>query len=364
MHIQSELFNGRQAWRLSNGKVDLVVLAGGGHIAGIFLKDGPKVNPYWEPKWQTIEPWQYKAKMSQQYGAPLLASLSGHSLCLGSFGDPSPEEARAGGPGCHGEAPVARWRVARQKITKSSLNFSYGCELPIARMMLQRTLSLRTSSPVITVREEITNLARCDTPFTTCQHVSFGAPFVEAGTTVFDLAGAKAQTFPGTFGQPQRLRANTAFKWPVGPGLKKDLDLRVMGNGCSRDFYTVLMHQKRSQVWFSVMHPKQGLLVAYAWDPADYPWTGVWEESHARKTAPWNGEELVRGMEFANAPFPASLRDSVNLGKFQGVPTYRWLPARTRLVYEYFILAQTVEPEASAVQDLQLSATEAVIKLK
>lgn len=363
MLIKSEKFNGRQAWRLSNGQMDLVTLAGGGHIAGVFLKGGPDINPYWQPGWRTIEPWQYRPAMAGKYGASLLAGIAGHSICLGVFGGPSPDEERAGGPGCHGEAPIVRWRVLGRQCSARRLAFTYGCDLPVARMALRRTLTMRAGSCVVGVREVVENLARCDTPFTMCQHVSFSAPFVEPGVTVFDMAGGPAHTFPEVFGQPQRLQPDKAFTWPAGPGVKSRVDLRTMGRGRNSDFYAVLMNPRRAQVWFSAMHPGQGLLVAYAWRPADYPWTGVWEENHARTAPPWSGRELTRGMEFANAPFPLSLRDGVNLGKFQGHPTFRWLPARGCVTFEYSILARTVDPGARGVTDVRVDGADAAVKL-
>ncbi len=109
MLIKAEKFNGRQAWRLSNGQVDLITLAGGGHIAGVFLNGGPEINPYWQPKWRTIEPWRYRAAMAGKYGASL----------LGVFGGPSPDEARRR-PGCHGEAPIVRWRVLGRQCSAAA----------------------------------------------------------------------------------------------------------------------------------------------------------------------------------------------------------------------------------------------------
>ncbi len=362
MLIKSEKFNGRQAWRLSNGQMDLVTLAGGGHIAGVFLKGGPDINPYWQPGWRTIEPWQYRPAMAGKYGASLLAGIAGHSICLGVFGGPSPDEERAGGPGCHGEAPIVRWRVLGRQCSARRLAFTYGCDLPVARMALRRTLTMRAGSCVVGVREVVENLARCDTPFTMCQHVSFSAPFIEPGVTVFDMAGGRAHTFPGAFGKPQRLKPDTAFTWPAGPGVKGRVDLRTMGRGRNSDFYAVLMDSRRAQVWFSAMNPRQGLMVAYAWRPEDYPWTGVWEENRARAAAPWLGREVARGMEFANAPFPLSLRDAVNLGRFQGRPAFRWLPARGRAVFEYAILARRVAPEVRGVADVQTDGAEAEVK--
>jgi hypothetical protein len=67
---------------------------------------------------------------------------------------------------------------------------------------------------------------------------------------------------------------------------------------------------------------------------------GIWEENHSRVHAPWNGRELTRGMEFGVSPFPESRRSMVDRGRLFGVPTYRWIPAMSRVDVEYWIVSR------------------------
>jgi hypothetical protein len=358
MEIIAASMHGRTGWKLDNGALALFVMAGGGHIADLKLKGKATVNPFWVPKWKTMEPWNYRRSDERKYGVKLLAGISGHNVCLGSFGDPSPEEARAG-LGCHGEAPIARWRCLKKSVTARRLIFSYGCELPMVRMRLERILTMDKGSFIVRIRERVANLARCDVPFTMCQHVTFAAPFIEPEVTVFDMSATKGRTFPGVFGNPQRLKSDAAFTWPAGPGIKGRVDLRTMGRGRNSDFYANLMHasscginRKRDYAWFSAVNPKQGLMVAYAWRRSDFPWLGVWEENRARESLPWDGKELTRGMEFANTPFPVGLRKAVDMGTFQGQPTFRWLPALGDVTSEYSLLAVPVDSGCRGVADI------------
>lgn len=351
MKIASIKMYGRQGWTLSNDRLSLFLMAGGGHIADLRLHGKKAVNPFWVPAWKTIEPWHYRPRDAGKYGAKLLACIFGHNLCLGAFGDPSPEEAKAG-LGCHGEAPVVRWQCLKKAVTSRRLVFRYGCDLPIARMRLERTLTLDQGSFIVSVRERLSNLAHCDVPFTMCQHVTFGAPFVEPEETIFDMSATKGRTFPGVFGNPQRLKSDAAFTWPDGPGVKGRVDLRAMGRGKNSDFYTNLMSPQREHSWFSAVNPRQGLLVAYVWRRSDYPWLGVWEENRARTSAPWHGKSLTRGMEFTNSPFPVGLRKAVDRGVFQGQPAFRWLPALGSVAYEYALLCLPVDAACRGVADI------------
>jgi len=352
MKIQSAQMKGRKGWTLSNDMLSLFVMAGGGHIADLHLKGMKAVNPFWVPNWKTREPWQYRQQDAAQYGGRLLSCLCGHNLCLGAFGESSAEEARAG-LDCHGEAPVIRWRCLKKKVTATRVTFSYGCDLPIAQMKFVRTVVLRSNLSVVRINERVTNMARRDVPFTMCQHVTFGPPFLEPGVTAFDLPATRGQTFPSVFGKPQRMKTSTAFSWPNGPGQKGRIDLRFMGKGKNSDFTANLINPRLEHAWFSAVNPRLGLMIAYIWQRSDYPWTGIWEERFARKEKPWNGKAFTRGMEFSNTPFPIGLRKSVDTGAFQGQPTFRWLPALSSITFDYSILAIPVEPDCKGVKSIK-----------
>ena len=83
----------------------------------------------------------------------------------------------------------------------------------------------------------------------------------------------------------------------------------------------------------------------------------MWEENHSRTAAPWNGRTLARGMEFGVSPMPESRRVMIARGQLFGVPTYRWIPARSCITVEYWIVTQrgdripeSLEPPGAAVK--------------
>ena len=107
------------------------------------------------------------------------------------------------------------------------------------------------------------------------------------------------------------------------------------------------MDVTRPHAWFVAYSPRLQQAFGYVWKRSDFPWMGIWEENHSRAAPPWNSETLTRGMEFGVSPFPESRRKMIDRGRLFGVPTYRWIPARTRVEVEYWILA----PHAVQVPD-------------
>ena len=355
MRIQSTVFNGRKSWAFDNDAIRLTMTQGGGHIAGLELRERPGINPLWKPVWRTMEPWDYRPGDSKRYASRLLASIMGHNLCLGWFGGPSEDEKNAGME-CHGEASVARWRLLRKKVSDRAVSMACCCELPSAGMSCVRTISSSRGNRVIHVVEDVISRSRRDLPFTMAEHVTFGPPFLEKGVTMFDMSATKAHTYPIPFEPNPRLRTNTAFAWPKGPGLRREtVDMRQIARTyrASSDFSAQLMNPKRQDAWLSAVNPKLGLLVAYRWNREDFPWVGNWEENFGRKAPPWNGRSLTRGLEFANTPFPMALRDAAARGRFHDLPTFRWLPALGRLRISYEILLAPGPPSVKGVADIR-----------
>lgn len=365
MDIRNTDFKGRKGWELDNGCLKLIILHGGGHLASLRKNGKNSVNPYWEPPWKTIEPWQYKSAEKGIYGSKLLASICGHNLCLGWFGDPSESEMRAGQQ-CHGEAPVVRWYEKGRRITKSAVSLSYGCKMPVAGLSLRREIYAKTGANIITVKEEVVNRSRHDIPFTMCEHVTLGPPFVENGITIFDISGTKGHSFPGKFSCKQRFLQNRAFRWPYGPGVGgRKIDLRRLNSRkqMNSDFTVQLMDQNRQNSWFTAVNPRMGLLIAYIWRRSDFPWLGNWEENFARTEPPWSGRTLTRGMEFSNTPFPIGLRRASDLGVFDGLPTVRWVPARGKASLEYSIMMMDVPRGIRGIKDIRIENNEVKVSL-
>src|SRR5437588_3664314 len=100
------------------------------------------------------------------------------------------------------------------------------------------------------------------------------------------------------------------------------------------------MDAGREGAFFGAYDPASKLSFGYVWKRADFPWLGMWEENHSRTAAPWNGRTLARGMEFGVSPMPESRRAMIARGQLFGVPTYRWIPARSCITVEYWIVTQ------------------------
>jgi hypothetical protein len=341
-------YRGRQAVFVENDELRVTVLEEGGHIAEILDKQSG-INPLWTPPWTSIEPSTFSPASRLAYGdgpdAPLLAGIMGHNLCLDIFGGPSDEEAAAGLT-AHGDAPIVRYELA---VTKTGL--SMRAHLPLADLRVERRLDLHGRA--VKVRETVENLTSCDRPVGWTEHVTLGPPFLEAGLTEFRISATRSKAIEQTFGDDDYLIPGSGFDWPLAPRLDGGTaDLRRFTAASASSAYTAhLMDRAATQAFFAAFSPTNRLAFGYVWKRDDFPWLGRWEENHSRRHIPWNGATLACGLEFGVSPMPESRRAMIDRGRLFDVPTYRWIPARSRVQVEYWALFQNADavPERLAL---------------
>lgn len=327
---------------LHNGRLELTVLPGGGHIAAVrLLPDG--LSPLWDPPWETIDPSRHDVTTQTEYGddvdAPLLAGIAGHNLCFDLFGVPSEEEAQVG-LGVHGEGSSADWDVS-----VDGLEMTCSADFPLAGMAFERKLRTTPSSSIVTVSETASNRTGVDRPVGWTQHVTLGPPFLQKGKTRFHASAGPSKIIEGSFAPGyDRFVDGAEFTWPWAPLRQGGVeDLRTLTDlGASGAFTTHRMNPAE-QAFFTAWSPATRTALGYVWRRDDFPWLGIWEENASRERAPWRGRTLTRGMEFGVSPFPETRRQAIDRGSLFGEKTYRWIPARSSVSVEYRLFLAEAE---------------------
>ena len=333
-------YRGRRAVSIENAHLRVTALIGGGHLAEVHDKHAG-VNPLWTPPWPSIEPSQYDPQRHPEYGgtveSSLLAGIMGHNLCLDIFGGPSEEEARAGLP-VHGEVSTADFDVSGgpDEIVMRA-------RLPLAGLEIERRLVLKGRG--VWIRETVHNPGGIDKPVGWTEHVTLGPPFLQKGRTQFRASVTRSRVFESEFGAGAYLQTGADFEWPHAPRSSGGTeDLRVFTSQAVSSAYTAhLADPRRSDAFFVAFSPDSRLAFGYVWRRTDFPWLGIWEENLSRTSAPWNSGTLTRGMEFGVSPFPESRRAMVERGRVFDTPSFRWIPARSQVIVEYWCVSETAE---------------------
>ncbi len=327
------VYRNRRASQIENDQVRVTVFVEGGHIAEILCKR-TDINPLWTPPWTSIEPSTWDRVKHKDYGddaeSRLLAGIGGQNLCLDIFGGPSAEE-EAAGLGVHGEGSIVAY-----DLQSDGGRMTQRARFPLAHLDFERVLTLDGARVIIT--ETVTNLLAVDRPVGWTQHVTLGPPFVTPGATLFTATATKSKVIESDFTNGKGYQETGAeFEWPMVPHKNGGtVDLRVYPDLLVSAGYTAhLMDQSKEVANFEAWHPQSKTWLRYEWQRSDFPWLGIWEENCARTQAPWNGKTITRGMEFGVSPMPESRRQMIERGSMFGVPSFRWLPAKSKVTVAY-----------------------------
>jgi hypothetical protein len=337
-------FEGRPGLRLSNTKLQATILSQGGPIVELRLSDDPdQINPLWNPV--------RFAREGGQTPRPPQGTSFGHFVCVDGFGPVSPEERQAGLPN-HGEAHRITWEEVSQSRHGSTSSLKFSMRLPIVQEVLTRAIELVDGENVVYVESELESLLGFDRPVNWAEHATIGSPFLEPGKTVVDTSAGPCRTRAYDAGAPRlpyRLASFQDFLWPLAPAANgRLLDLRAAPlEPNSGDHTTCLLDPNRRLVFVTALHPEKRLLLGYLFRREEYPWLQNWENYPA-------AGRMARGLEFGTQPFDVPRREAISTGSSFGAPTYRWLPAKSKIRSRFLLFYARTPAGMLGVSDVRL----------
>jgi len=112
------------------------------------------------------------------------------------------------------------------------------------------------------------------------------------------------------------------------------------------DQTTSLMDPSRRLAYVTALQADRQALLGYVFKREEYPWIQIWD------SYPGGGRRAYRGMEFAVQPFDLPRRDVIQTNSMFETPTYRWLPAKSKITSS-FVMFYTRTPEGfSQIDDV------------
>ena len=144
---------------------------------------------------------------------------------------------------------------------------------------------------------------------------------------------------------PGHLVYDKDFNWPMAPTVNGgEVDIRTIPTDHNwLDLASCEMDPARRLAFVTALHLEKHLVYGYVFRRQDYPWFMSWMNFTGDNHA-------ARGMEFSSQPFDISHRDTVAMSPLFGIPTFRWLPAKSK-IESRFLLFYTKVPEGFTKTD-------------
>jgi hypothetical protein len=355
-------WKGRDAVRLTNGIVELISLAGGGHLASFrFLAQTglSSENIFWEAPWETIDPVRnWTEDLSQIYGpaeiGKFLASYTGHALCLDYFGEPS-RESIAAGLSLHGEAAITQWS-AEWPSGSEIAHCHWTAKLPVKQLTFKREIRLGDKQSVTYIEETVSNHSASDHRCDWVQHVTFGPPFLRSGEST--LLASATHGITSAYEGGCLLESDRQFTWPFATRASAGgpADLRQPFSVKGQGFLAgVQFDAAREEEFLLAVNWRSRLGVGYCFRRCDFPWMTLWEENCTRQNSPWNGITVARGMEFGTTPLPFGESATPRGDLISDSPTGCVIPAHDKKTVRYLIFLFSLPAQLSFIQDAATS---------
>jgi hypothetical protein len=316
--------DGRAVLVLANDRLSLSLRAVGGAMVRLVMKeDSSELNPF---------------------------DGLGHFVCVDGFGPVSKEEEAAGLPG-HGEAHRVPWDVVSSGKENGELTVQFTAALPLVQETFRRTLRMIDGESVVYIDSELESLLAFDRPINWGEHATISGAFLEPGKTITDMSATRAMTrsYVSEAVDPpdhHNLADFKEFTWPMAPTVSgAPVDMRVSPViSPVMDQTTSLMDRSRRLAYVTALHPARQAILGYIFRREDYPWIQIWD------SYPGGGRRSYRGMEFAVQPFDLPRREVIQTNSMFETPTYRWLPAASK-VTSSFIMFYARSPEGFSQVD-------------
>ena len=305
---------------IANDKIELTALANGGAFSKLLLRGGEPLNPIGRVR---------------------------HFLALDGFGAPSPEEAALGMP-FHGESGKQIFKIIATHEAGPVHSVTMQATLPLAQEIITRTIELPDGENVVRVTSGLESLLTVDRPISWAEHATTGPPFMEKGKVVVDMPATNCRVRPYKPGPiPGHLVYNKDFKWPMAPTVDGGhADLRVIPTDHNwLDLASCQLDPTRKLEFVTALRLDKHLVFGYVFRHEDYPWLMSWMN--------FTGDDhAARGMEFSTQPFDISHRETVSMSPLFGTPTFRWLPAKSKIETRFLMFYTTVPEDFTKIDDV------------
>jgi hypothetical protein len=288
--------------------------------------------------------WNYPEK------GDLKARPMGHFLCFDRWGSPSPQELKNGMP-FHGEAAQVEWQALSGPVKKNGRVIAgMLCRLPIGGLELKRYLSLSDASPVLIVREEITNTGKLGRPYNIVQHATIGLDFVDE-SVLLDTNAGKGFCQGGSLPSPEE----PVIYWPKIVYKGNLVDLRLLKDDPEPGVTSFAFAEGEEYGWVTAANPGKRLLIGYFWKLSDYPWLNIWR--HARQ-----GKPVARGMEFGTTGLHQPFATLFARGRIFDRPLFEYIDAGQTIVKTYTAFLAEIPVDYRGAGSLDLDSEEIVLR--
>ena len=195
----------------------------------------------------------------------------------------------------HGEASMRSWDYEIVSEGESALEVKMKARLSRSPYTIERWMRVESGSPILHIRESISNHAGEEMECMWSHHPAYGAPFLSEHC-VIDVGTASFVADDRYAGFANPLTLSESYQWPMAG----ELDMsKVPGPGEERDILAYF--QDFESGWYAITNKEMGLGIGLAWDESVFPFAWFWQELKASPGFPFYKCSYVMAIEPASS---------------------------------------------------------------
>lgn len=251
------------------------------------------VDVLWKSPWGVKEPARGFDSAFDSATAWLEAYAGGWQTLFPNGGEANVYKGAA--LGYHGEASMTAWDCEVVSQTERELEVNMQARLFRSPYTIARSMRLETGSPILHIRESITNHAGEAMDCMWSHHPAYGAPFLSEHC-VIDVGASRFVADDLYTGFANPLSLDQSYQWP----LADDVDMSIMpGPGEPRDILAYF--QNFESGWYAITNTEMGLGIGLVWDESVFPYAWFWQELKASPGFPFYKCSYVMAIEPASS---------------------------------------------------------------
>ena len=291
----TEIVLGRtlRALEIENDQLSTTVMVDKGADIFRLVYKPANVDVLWKSPWGIKESARGFDSAFDSATAWLEAYAGGWQVLFPNGGDENVYKGAA--LGFHGEASMKAWEYEIVSESASAVEVKLSSRLSRSPYTIERWMRVEAGSPILHVRERVTNHAGEDMGFMWSHHPAYGAPFISEHC-VIDVGTASfvADDLYAGFANP--LTLSEEYRWPMAG----DTDMsQVPGPEEERD--TLAYFRDFESGWYGITNRQLGMGVGLVWDADVFPYAWFWQEMNASPGFPFYKCSYVMAIEPASS---------------------------------------------------------------